>query len=71
MRSSLSRDDIASRPEDLWRYHELLPVRDVANVTTLGEGMTPLLPLPTYGGSIVSLPSAGGEIVGILPAHHH
>jgi threonine synthase len=27
----------------MWRYHELLPVRDPANVVTLGEGMTPLL----------------------------
>jgi threonine synthase len=27
----------------MWRYHELLPVRNEANVVTLGEGMTPLL----------------------------
>jgi threonine synthase len=27
----------------MWRYRELLPVRDPANVVTLGEGMTPLL----------------------------
>src|SRR2546430_12327408 len=27
----------------MWRYRELLPVRDEANVVTLGEGMTPLL----------------------------
>jgi threonine synthase len=52
VRSSLSRDDIASRPQNLWRYHELLPVREPANITTLGEGMTPLLPLPRYGRSI-------------------
>jgi threonine synthase len=52
VRSSLSRDDIASRPQNLWRYHEMLPVRQPANVTTLGEGMTPLLPLPRYGRSI-------------------
>jgi threonine synthase len=41
--------DIARRAPDLWRYHELLPVRDPANVVTLGEGMTPLLPLPRHG----------------------
>ena len=52
VRSSLSRDDIASRPQSLWRYHEVLPVRQPANITTLGEGMTPLLPLPRYGRSI-------------------
>jgi threonine synthase len=27
----------------MWRYHELLPVRDERFVLTLGEGMTPLL----------------------------
>jgi threonine synthase len=30
----------------------VLPVRDPANITTLGEGMTPLLPLPAYGRAI-------------------
>ncbi len=28
----------------MWRYSELLPIRDPAAVTSLGEGMTPLLP---------------------------
>jgi threonine synthase len=41
--------DIAGRPPDLWRYHELLPVRNPGSVVTLGEGMTPLLPLRRYG----------------------
>ena len=36
VRSSLSRNDIASRPHSLWRYHEVLPVRQPANNTTLG-----------------------------------
>ena len=52
VRSSLTREEIATRPHDLWRYHEVLPVRDAAHVTTLGEGMTPMLPLPTYGAAI-------------------
>jgi threonine synthase len=30
----------------------MLPVRDPANVISLGEGMTPLLPLPRYGAGI-------------------
>ncbi len=45
----LTKDELAARPPDLWRYHELLPVRAPASVVTLGEGMTPLLPLPRYG----------------------
>jgi threonine synthase len=40
---------IAQRQPDLWRYHELLPVRDPRSVVTLGEGMTPLLPLNRLG----------------------
>ncbi|WP_329479882.1 threonine synthase [Kribbella sp. NBC_01484] len=46
---TLTKDELATRPPDLWRYHELLPVRSAGNVVTLGEGMTPLLPLPRYG----------------------
>jgi threonine synthase len=49
---TLTREVLAGRPPDLWRYHEMLPVRDPAYVTTLGEGMTPLLPLPRYGARI-------------------
>jgi len=45
----LSREDIAGRPPDLWRYHELLPVSDASRVVSLGEGMTPLLALPRLG----------------------
>jgi threonine synthase len=45
----LTPAEIATRPPDLWRYHELLPVRDPGNVVTLGEGMTPLLRLPRHG----------------------
>ena len=37
------------RRHDLWRYRELLPVLDEANVVTLGEGGTPLLPLHRLG----------------------
>jgi threonine synthase len=49
---AVSTSDIAARPADLWRYRELLPVRDRANVITLGEGMTPILPLAAYGARI-------------------
>lgn len=47
--SSVSPAEIARRTPDLWRYHELLPVRSPEAVTTLGEGMTPLLPMARYG----------------------
>lgn len=44
--------EIASRPPTLWRYHEVLPVRDASSVVSLGEGMTPLLPMTRYGAAI-------------------
>jgi threonine synthase len=40
---------LSTRPPDLWRYHELLPVRDPASVVSLGETVTPLLPLDRLG----------------------
>jgi threonine synthase len=41
----ITPDDIAARERGLWRWAELLPVRDPAHRVTLGEGDTPLLPL--------------------------
>ena len=43
LKSAITPDDFLCRSWDLWRYHELLPVRDPAKVVTLGEGMTPLI----------------------------
>jgi threonine synthase len=45
-------DAMTARPPSLWRYRELLPVRDDAHVVTMGEGMTPLLPLRRLGGAL-------------------
>jgi threonine synthase len=50
--ATMTRAELAHRPFDLWRYHEVLPVRDPTHVITLGEGGTPLLPLTRYGASI-------------------
>jgi threonine synthase len=44
--------DLAGRPEGLWRYAEWLPVADPARRVTLGEGGTPLLPLPELGADL-------------------
>jgi threonine synthase len=41
-RKSMSRDFTSRRPT-MWRYRELMPVRDETNIISLGEGMTPLL----------------------------
>ncbi|MCZ6885232.1 MAG: threonine synthase, partial [Alphaproteobacteria bacterium] len=43
---AVSRDDLAARGPDLWRYRELLPVRKAENIISLGETVTPLIPCP-------------------------
>ncbi|HEV2131331.1 MAG TPA: threonine synthase [Longimicrobiaceae bacterium] len=42
----IRREQLEGRPSDLWRYAELLPVRDPANAVRLGEGGTPLVETP-------------------------
>jgi threonine synthase len=43
---AVSRDDIAAREGDLWRWRELLPVRRTQSIVSLGEIETPLIPIP-------------------------
>jgi threonine synthase len=45
VRNSLNKDVLARRPADLWRYRELLPVRRLADIVSLGEAVTPLIRL--------------------------
>src|SRR4051794_10218281 len=63
---TLTRESLAARPATLWRYREMLPVRDPARVVTLGEGMTPLLPLPRYGARI-GVPGLLMKDEGLIP----
>jgi threonine synthase len=51
LRSALTRDELAARPTDLWRWRELLPVRRTENIVSLGEIETPLLAIPKSAGS--------------------
>jgi threonine synthase len=44
--------DISSRPSGLWRWIELLPVEDDRYRLALGEGDTPLLPVPRLAASL-------------------
>ena len=41
--STLSKDQLATRAANLWRYREVLPVEMDQNIVTLGEGWTPLI----------------------------
>ena len=49
---TLTPEAVAARPRGLWRWHEILPVRDPAYRYTLGEGDTPLLPVPRLAQSL-------------------
>ena len=51
-RHTLTPESLSRRRWDMWRYQEVLPVRDPANIVSLGEGMTPLLPAKRAGESI-------------------
>ena len=51
-KQSLTKESLLRGRSDLWRYREVLPVSDDANVVTLGEGWTPLLEARRLGESI-------------------
>src|ERR1700690_353280 len=50
--AELDRTAISRRPRGMWRWRELLPVRDVANEVSLGEGDSPLLTAPRLGAGL-------------------
>lgn len=43
------RQNFSARPATMWRYRELMPIRQEENIISLGEGMTPLLPAHRLG----------------------
>ncbi len=49
LRHEVTRETIRDGPGSLWRYSPLLPLRNAGREVTLGEGWTPLVPLPTLG----------------------
>lgn len=51
-RAAVDRSSIALREPSLWRYRELLPVRDLKFELCLGEGFTPLFHAQRLGGEI-------------------
>ena len=60
VRSAVTSADLATRRWDMWRYWELLPVRDPAHVVSLGEGLTPLVEVRREATSAVGL--EGGRV---------
>jgi len=50
--ANFSISSLQGRVSSLWRYRELLPLRDDANLVSLGEGFTPLLPAKSLAGEL-------------------
>lgn len=58
--------DLTGRVASMWRYAEFLPVEDPANIVTLGEGWTAILPLSRLGAAI-GLPQLSMKDEGLNP----
>lgn len=50
--ATLTRESLSGRRADIWRYREVMPVDDDANIVSLGEGWTPLLRAQRLGESL-------------------
>ena len=51
-KTALGKSALKGRVGSLWRYRELLPLQDDANLVSLGEGYTPLLDANTLGSAL-------------------
>src|SRR5215204_4487064 len=49
---TLTKESLAARRADLWRYREVLPVEGEENIISLGEGWTPLLHAQRLGAAL-------------------
>ena len=58
VRKALSKEALARRAPDLWRYRELLPVRHSRDIVSLGEAVTPLVAMPKLAAAL-----GAGEIL--------
>ena len=78
VKKALTKEKLAGRPADIWRYRELLPVRRKDDIVSLGEIMTPIVPMPKLsrklgGGDILvkdegRLPTASFKARGLVMA---
>ncbi len=66
VKDAVSPGDFVGREASMWRYWELLPVKDEANKVSLGEGWTPLTQVQRLGKSI-GLPDLWIKDEGVIP----
>ena len=58
VRKALTKEMLSGRPADIWRYRELLPVRKTSDIVSLGEVLTPIVPMPRLSAKL-----GGAEIL--------
>src|SRR5947208_4691524 len=58
VKEALSKGALTQRPDGLWKWRELLPVRKAENIVSLGEDATPLIALPKLAKKL-----GGGDII--------
>ena len=51
-KTAFVRSSLEGRVASLWRYRELLPLQNDANLISMGEGYTPILDAKTLGGEL-------------------
>lgn len=51
-KETLTKESLKSRPENLWRYREVLPVENDENIVSFGEGFTPLFKVDRVAASL-------------------
>ena len=51
-KTAFAKSSLAGRAASLWRYRELLPLQNDANLVSLGEGYTPLLDAKKLGSEL-------------------
>ncbi len=69
---TLTPSALRERPRGMWRWRELLPVRDPARILHLGEGDTPLIAAPRLGSRLgldhLHIKAEGGNPTGSFKA---
>ncbi|MCC3304685.1 threonine synthase [Sneathiella sp. HT1-7] len=72
LKEALTKETLATRPQDIWRYREFLPVRRTENIVSLGEITTPLISLsgdaPLYVKDESRLPTGSFKARGLVMA---
>ena len=58
IKKSINKEMLKNRAQDMWRFHELLPIKDLTKIISLGETWTPLISLSRLQKKI-----GGGEII--------